>query len=183
MAEHTPHGWAPSISCVPTTHRLWLAPAPLRWEAEACIWFSIPPQEAKEVEHRKVVLSWVNITRKNNCSVLSYMELLEKSWDTMKAVFSVAAQSSECSSKTGSLYVGMWQRPGDKISYLDNEWWFFTITENKYLSLCNVQCNLSRDIILITWKLYETVSADISQVNCAIPTNYLLQFYNTPASC
>lgn len=37
-----------------------------------------------------------------------------------------------------------------------------------------------RDIILITWKLdevrmklYEAVSADTSQMNCAIPTNYI----------
>lgn len=97
MAEHIPHSWAPSISCVPTTHRLRLAPVPLRWEVEACIWFRIPPQEANEVEHRKVVLSWVNITRKNCCSVLNQMEQLEKSWDTKKAVFSVAVQSSECS--------------------------------------------------------------------------------------
>lgn len=86
----------PSLVC--PQHRLWLAPAPQRWEVEACIWFSTPPQEANKVEHRKVVLSWVNITRKNCCSVLSCMELLEKSCDTKKAVFSVAAQSSECSS-------------------------------------------------------------------------------------
>lgn len=62
-----------------------------------------------------------------------------------------------------------------------------TITENKdLLSLCNVQCNLSIDIILITgklyevcMKLYEAVSTDTSQVNCAISTNS----YNIPASC
>lgn len=85
----------------------------------------------------------------------------------------------------------MWQRPGDKTSYIDNEWWFSTITENKdLLFLRNVQCNLSRGIILITrklyevcMKLYEAVSADTSQVNCAIPTNLLTQFYNIPASC
>lgn len=53
MAAHIPHSWAPSISCVPTTHRLWLAPAPQRWEVEACIWFSTPPQEANKAEHRK----------------------------------------------------------------------------------------------------------------------------------
>lgn len=97
MAEHIPPSWAPLIPCVPTTHRLWLAPALQRWEVEACIWFSTPPQEANKVEHRKDVLSRVNITRKNHCSVLNCMEQLEKTWDTKKAVFSVAAQSSECS--------------------------------------------------------------------------------------